>query len=287
MDVFDHKELKLRAKRILRNRGEQIRKITWIYCGVAAGITLLVDLLSFLLFHSTTSGSIITFYYGKRFDTADFLLSFTSSMFIALWNAGYIHLSLGLLRGQAVSEQSLTEGFRLFWPIIRVTLLWDLILFGLSLAVIFISMLFSLSALLFYAVLLAGFGYILYMSYRLGFAVYITLESPQIGTVQALSYSRRFTEENCWNLFRLDLSFWWYFALSVLVALVGSLPLLLELWEVNIGLSPLVSFFLSSTLCALGSFLLNVKFFPYLALSRAGAFLFLRDDYLSQEQLWY
>lgn len=280
MDVFDHKELKLQAKHILADQGAQIRKITWIYCAIVAAISFLTDLISFLLSNGAVTNA-------QQPKTLILLFSLASSLFLYLWNAGYVYISVALLRNQTVSIRDLHVGFRLFWPVFRVTLLVDLIIFGISLAVSFVAMLFTLSTILSLGVFLAGLGYILYMSYRLGFALYVALEAPQLGTKAAISYSRRFTEENCRNLFRLDLSFWWYFALLILVALVGSLPLLLELWEVNIGLSPLVSFFLSSTLCALGSFLLNVKCFPYLALSRAGAFLFLRDDYLSQEQLWY
>lgn len=280
MDVFDHKELKLQAKRILADQGAQIRKITWIYCAIVAAIPFLTDLVSFLLSNRAVTNA-------QQPKTLILLFSLASSLLLSLWNAGYVHISVALLRNQTVSTRDLHVGFRLFWPVFRVTLLVDLIIFGISLAVGFVAMLFTLSTILSLGVFLAGLGYILYMSYRLGFALYVALEAPQLGTKAAISYSRRFTEENCRNLFRLDLSFWWYFALSVLANLAGILPMILESAGIGIGLSPLATSILCSTLCALGNFLLNVKFFPYLALSHAGAFVFLRDDYLSQEQLFY
>ncbi len=288
MDVFDHKEIKLQAKRILSNRGAQIRKITWIYCAVAAAVPFLLDLITLLLLDGTwDSMRLRTMDQSEKFQTATSLFSLVSSLVLTMWSAGFIHISISLFRDQPVSTQSLTVGFRLFWPVLRVTLLTELIIAGLSMAAVFISILFSLSLLLSISVFIGCMSYIIYMSYRLRFALYVVLEAPQMGTIQALSYSRRFTEGNCWKLFRLDLSFWWFFALSVLVALVGVLPAILTLAGVITGPFPIVWVTLCSVLLALGSFLLNLKFLPYLSVSLAGAFLFLRDDYLSQERLWY
>ena len=189
MDVFDHKELKLQAKHILADQGAQIRKITWIYCAIVAAISFLTDLISFLLSNGAVTNA-------QQPKTLILLFSLASSLFLYLWNAGYVYISVALLRNQTVSIRDLHVGFRLFWPVFRVTLLVDLIIFGISLAVSFVAMLFTLSTILSLGVFLAGLGYILYMSYRLGFALYVALEAPQLETQEVSSDSISSTRLN-------------------------------------------------------------------------------------------
>ena len=43
-------------------------------------------------------------------------------------------------------------------------------------------------------------------------ADYLIIDRPAIGALAALRDSRVMTKGNRWNLFRLDLSMWWYYA---------------------------------------------------------------------------
>ena len=63
-------------------------------------------------------------------------------------------------------------------------------------------------------------GLMIPVSYRLGMAKLVILEDPQAGAFRALSESFRMTRRNCMAFFKLDLSFWWFYLLNLLVSVL-------------------------------------------------------------------
>ena len=83
-----------------------------------------------------------------------------------------------------------------------------------------------------YALVAALFlGLMIPVSYRLGMAKLVILEDPQAGAFRALSESFRMTRRNCMAFFKLDLSFWWFYLLNLLVSVLSLAESFLPLSE--------------------------------------------------------
>lgn len=83
-----------------------------------------------------------------------------------------------------------------------------------------------------YGIVLALFlGLMIPVSYRLGMAKLVILEDPQAGAFRALSESFRMTRRNCMAFFKLDLSFWWFYLLNLLVSVLSLAESFLPLSE--------------------------------------------------------
>ncbi len=55
------------------------------------------------------------------------------------------------------------------------------------------------------------------LTYRLRFAPYILVDDPRAGAFRALMQSFAITRRHCVQIFKLDLSYWWYYGLMALV----------------------------------------------------------------------
>lgn len=80
--------------------------------------------------------------------------------------------------------------------------------------------------------------------YRYRMVDYLLVDRPGIGALAALRESRMMMRGNCVRLFRLDLSFWWYYALSALAAVVCYGDVLMEILGIPMPLPPDVGYFL-------------------------------------------
>lgn len=69
------------------------------------------------------------------------------------------------------------------------------------------------------------------VSYRIGMARQVILDDPRAGAFRALSESFKMTRRNCMALFKLDLSFWWYYLLTVLVSALSMAEVFLPMSE--------------------------------------------------------
>lgn len=80
-------------------------------------------------------------------------------------------------------------------------------------------------------VLVLLLGLMIPVSYRLGMAKLVILEDPRAGAFRAMSASFRMTRRNCMAFFKLDLSFWWYYLLNLLVGVLSMLDSFLPMSE--------------------------------------------------------
>lgn len=73
--------------------------------------------------------------------------------------------------------------------------------------------------------------------YRYRMADFVLLDHPEYGAMYALRESRKMMRGNRFGLFRLDLSFWWYYALTFLAAVLAYGDVLLALAGVTLPIS--------------------------------------------------
>lgn len=73
--------------------------------------------------------------------------------------------------------------------------------------------------------------------YRLRLAQYVLMDQPQFGALYAILQSFRLTKGNCLNLFKLDIRYWWFYALEILVTVLAYGDILLPLLGVTLNMS--------------------------------------------------
>ena len=76
----------------------------------------------------------------------------------------------------------------------------------------------------------------------------------------------------CWQLFRLDLKFWWYYALKLLCMLLLYADLLLEAAGVALPVSADAAYLLTYGLYLVGFFAVEVRFLPTVQTAYACAY---------------
>lgn len=252
------KELKSRAAQRLEGAA-QAGKIVLIYCGLVLGSAAAVTVVNYLLgLVINQSGGLGNMGLRTMLSTVQTLLPLIRSLMIMAIDLGFLAVMLRIARGQYASPQTIRLGFARFWPLLRLQILKGLIFFGIALftnyaamAIFFLTPLGkpAVSALLplvssgvtdpaaimasaaygdFLAALLPMLAIwaLLFLptvapvAYRYRMAYYLLIDNPRMGAMAAMRESRFLMQGRKVQLFRLDLSFWWYYAALSLAAVV-------------------------------------------------------------------
>ena len=83
----------------------------------------------------------------------------------------------------------------------------------------------------------------IWLSYGFRLSLYLVMEGD-IGGGRAYFESMRLMRGHKWQMFRLDLSFWWYYLLVTVITAVGYLDVILALAGIPLPMDPTVMFFL-------------------------------------------
>lgn len=193
-------------------------------------------------------------------ETMQTILQTTTSLALPFWEFGYLFMLLRLERGQDASFSTLLGGFRHFGPVLRFIILQALLYIGLGFLVFYPSlMIFTATPLsgkfmnVMEPILLSGTApdpytllqdpaifaaisealrpmLILYSAvyflcavplvYRLRLAQLALVDNPAQGAGKALRKSARLMKRNCIRLFKLDLSFWWFYLLEGVMTVI-------------------------------------------------------------------
>lgn len=76
---------------------------------------------------------------------------------------------------------------------------------------------------------------VVYLAYRMRFAPYLLMNFPRMGALLAITQSFKLTKGNCFSLLKLDLRFWWFYLLEVLVGMLCYGDLVLAAFGVDWG----------------------------------------------------
>lgn len=90
------------------------------------------------------------------------------------------------------------------------------------------------------------------VSYRLRLAQFILMDQPQVGALFAVVLSFRLMKKNCVKLLQLDLRFWWFYALEIVVQILCYGDLLLPLVGVEPGMNVVLASFIFYALALVG-----------------------------------
>lgn len=200
--------------------------------------------------------------------TAQSVLQLISAIALPFWQFGMIYGSLRLIRQERADFGALTEGFRRFRPALRLLLAKGILFMGVLIACSYVSsMAFMLTPLSrgfvelltpivesgdmaaieevlydettvqqlmpamagFFAIFLGLAGLVcIPLGYRMSMADFVVMDEDRVGGFAAIRQSFRLTKGSCMQLFRLDLSFWWFYGLNFVAGVLFSMDMLLS-----------------------------------------------------------
>ena len=301
MSIPSSKYLKVKAANRLES-GKDPKKVVLVYSAIVALSALAVNVVQFILDSQISkTGGLQNIGTRSALSTLSSVLPLVQTLVLMCLGLGYTAAVLRLARRQYASEKTLKAGFERFWLLLRARLLQALIYGGIAFLLSYVAMaIFMLSpfssrlsslalslsaagaitpeALLNNTALLAS-AYealmpmmVIYcillvivvwaVSYRFRLVDYLLIDQPQLGAFGALSTSRQKMKGNMMSLFKLDLSFWWYYLLRGLCMALAYVSLLPSLLGLQLSLSPTALYFISvliylGTDFALNYFLMN------------------------------
>jgi len=259
----------------------QARKIVLIYGGITVGLAALATIVNYCLgLEISQTGGLRNIGIRSVLSTIQTLLPMAQMVISMCLELGYLSAMLRISRGQYASPNSLRMGIDRFWPLLRCTLLQAFIYFGITMLSVYLSVqIFLLTPLSNAAMELASdfvaspdalammddttylafsqallplfpiFGIVcllfttpVFYQYRL--ANYILIDNPRFSAFTVLRESRMLMKRRRMQLFRLDLSLWWYYVLSALASVVAYGDVVLPMLGITLPMSDAMGYFL-------------------------------------------
>lgn len=276
------------------------QQIILIYAAISLGLSALVSVATYFLSHQISqTGGLSNMGTRSILSTLETLLPILQNLVLLCLELGFLNAMIRMSRGLYTTPQSLRAGLPRFWAAIRCSLLVSfryllasmagfylaLILFGLTplsndameiltpisqqmtvldtQIVVDDATLFALMDALtplyiILALVLVVMLVPLYYRYRL--ANYILMDKPAYGALRAMTESQILMRKNCFALFKLDLSLWWYYLLTGLSLAVCYGDAICALLGIPLPWSDTVSYFLFYGLFLLVQFVLYYFF---------------------------
>ncbi len=280
-------EAKEKATLALQVAGYPPAKLALIHTGASAAVGLVITVINYLLNRNMGPGGLAGMDTRAVLQTVQMALSTAYMILTPFWAMGLVRAMLGVSRQESAQPKDLLEGFRRFGPTLRLMLLQGLLYFAVIMACMNIAtMIFTFTSLSdsMYAQLepiMAGAttgelvldtemimallpslipAYVMFgvlfcvvaipLFYRFRMAQYVLMDQKGTGALPALVLSARMMKGHRLGLFRMDLGYWWYYLLQLVIAGVAYLDVLLP--ALGIGLQ------INSDVLLFGSFGLHL-----------------------------
>lgn len=276
MNELNLSALKQRSRALLRDHAPDFRNTVLLHSALALGILTVLLILDLLLHNAIgNTGGLADMGTRGILETARSVLSTATNILLPFWEIGLLYTAIRVSRQQDHSFSMLTRGFHRFGPVLRYMLLQVVIMMVVAMVctnvLMFASMLlpvpaaleeamasvqldamtdpaalmeqipadqlmsYMLPILILFTVVYAGV--LIHLHYRFRFGQYLLIDETHCGAVQALRSSNHLTQGHKWQLFKLDLSFWWYYLLILVCTLFAELPVVLSLLGVSLPVS--------------------------------------------------
>lgn len=279
MNITDRRGLKAEAKAALKNACYDPKRLILIHTGASVVLGLILALLDYLL-ECQIDGTGGLGGVGARsvLETVQSVLTIAQLAVVMFWQIGYVYVALKISRGEEAGIRDLFQGFRSFGPVLRMRLLTALLYGGMAIAGAYLaSALFMFTpwadpvmaaytegseeaileaaATVALPLMLVSAAVLLILMaplyYRLRQAEFALMEDPRAGAMAAIRKSREMMRGRRIALFKLDLSFWWFYVLETLTGFLVFGDVVLEMAGVALPWSETVSYYLSLALCYL------------------------------------
>ena len=250
MTFYDIPGIRAQAASQVQEHRASTRKLVLIYCGVLALVSLGGNILTVLLDSGMGStGGLDGIGMRSVLQSVQRMLYYITAFFGPFWGAGFVYAMLQLVRGRSPRPVDLTEGFRRFGRILMATVYQALVLIGLALLLPTVASMTIFAAvedpLVLTALILGLFlGVAVCVLYSFRMATYLMMER-KIGGVAALQLSRLMMRGRKRQFLKLDLSYWWYYVLSMLVTVVAYLDVFMQQLEIPLPMGETEMFFVT------------------------------------------
>lgn len=283
MDIRDRRTIHHTAAQSLDSAPGQPKKAMLVYAGISCLLSLLSAVLSLVLDSKIAgTGGLSNMGLRSILTTIQSILPIVQALVMACLGLGYHVAVLNMARQRSSGPKTLLEGFRRFGPLLRATILQALLYMGIGIIVMYAStylflllpvsndfydvmapLLSSVSVLdtgltlddatltaamntmtpmlVIFAVLFLVIFLPFYYRYRM--VMFSLADDSRPGALAALRESRQMMRGNRFALFKLDLSFWWYYLLEGIVAVVCYGDVLLPMLGVTLPWSGTVAYF--------------------------------------------
>ena len=277
------RDIKAEADRAF-HRAREPQKVILPYVGIMVLLAALLTVSNAMLSDRIAdTGGLANFGLRSILSTIQSILPMAQTVIMMALEFGYLHAILRMSRGQYADHTDLKVGFRRFGAICRLTLWQYFILFGIVTMLFYLSvqiflmtpwatplielltpfvsttMTMDVTAMMDDATMEAAIRIMLPMLiiygilclvvvipmlYRFRMATYVLLDDPRGRGFAALKTSRRIMRKNKFRLFKLDLSFWWFYGLLALANIMAYGDVILAMLGVTLPFNETVGFFL-------------------------------------------
>ena len=245
-------------------------------------------------------------------------LQYVQFLATPFWEMGFVFVALNLLRQEQTQPKNMLEGFRRFGPVLRLRLLQGFLYLGAAIGCMYVaSFLFVLTPasqkvvdtmlplmggdmsvehaqqvlsampteelvamsvpfLVIFGILFLLVALVLY--YRFWMADFLVMDQPNTGALAAMFISGRLTRKKRWALLKLDLSFWWFYLLMLLAAVVCYMDVLLPWLGISLPMTGDVAWMVFYVLSLLVQLVVFWRYKAYVQTTRAAAYEILREE---------
>ncbi len=302
MGLPENRQLKNAANESILRAACEPRKLVAFHTAVILVISLLALTVDFVLEQQIgNTGGLSGVGTRSVLETVQQLLQQAQVIALPFWQVGWVYAALKIARGEETSRKDLLEGFRKFFPFLRLTILKELIFFGLALGAAYAATsIVTMRSASSYAIDLtdpdlsvdalmaameplmvptAVLGGILALVlcvpffYRFRLADYCLLDNPRQGARAALRSSGRLMKGNMWKLVRLDVSFWWFWLLRLAVSALSWTAAILPLVGIQMPWGEEISYCVAYLLAAVAQLVLYYFYKAYVDVTYAHTYL--------------
>lgn len=262
-------------------RNPAATKLVAIHSSIPALISLVLTAISyFLSLQISDTGGLGGMGVRSMLESLQMMLQVANLAFTLFWSMSYVRIISRWAKGELAQMGDLWEGFRHFGPVLRSWLLKGAVYFAVCFVATQVSSIlysvspamenfqimfekiladatympseeelmdFAVSYLPFLGIALLVLG--LPVLYRLRMMDFALMDDPKAGAFGALRSSLTLTRHNCLKLLKLDLRFWWFYLLELLVTCLYYGDWILALVGVDLGIAPELLLFIA---CAVG-----------------------------------
>ena len=312
---MDPRTIKQAASDALLDANYNPKKLAMLHTGVVVLFSLVTSLLSYLLeMGVANTGGLAGLGLRSALESAQVVLSLAGSILLPFWQIGFIYAAIRYSRREAVSAGTLLEGFRKFGPVFRLNLLLSLIAIGVIMASMYIAttiFLFSPMSDGLYAAaeslleatqttaftedmllqILPHMGWLLglyfvilllielpiYYRYRMSeFALMAGAPGARAAMRESILISRR----RRMDMLKFDFSFWWYYALQLLLTTVAYADVILTASGVTLPVSADALYWILLVIYAALSLLFARQYGAYYQIAYARYYDLLKENTL-------
>ena len=280
MDIQNRRGLKEAARESLANASYNPRKLVLIHTLASVLFALVITAMDYILGDRIAgTGGLGGLDQRTVLSTVQSALRLANLVLLPFWEVGYIFAAMGIARGKDVKPASLLEGLRRWGTVLRSNLLQIMLYFSMAMACYYLAMTVFLltplstplqtlvapyindvntlltdpvlsaqvlrNSIPMFVIFLAVYALLaLPMAYHFRLVNYSLLDNPGAGAFAALRRSKFLMHGDRFNLFKLDLSFWWFYGAQALLSVICYGEWLLEILGVALPFSDTTAFFL-------------------------------------------